>query len=66
MEGYDLDRKSGTSNLQLSSQDIHGYSLWDSNPQNPLVGKSILLILKHHWEKLTFKYQQAKTSLKSE
>ena len=26
MEGYVLDRKSGTSNLQLSLQDIHGYS----------------------------------------
>lgn len=67
MEGYDLDRKSGTSNLQLSSQDIHGYSLWESNPQNPF-GKSILLdrlhgqsivkyLIKHHWEKLTFDYQ---------
>lgn len=67
MEGYDLDRKSGTSNLQLSSQDIHGYSLWDLNPHTALSGKSILLDRLHgqsivkptqtSLEKLIFKHQ---------
>ena len=67
MEGYDLDRKSGTSNLQLSSQDIHGYSLRDLNPLTPFVGKSILLDRLHgqsivkptqtSLEKLIFKHQ---------
>ena len=44
MDGYDLDRKSGTSNLLLSSQDTYGYSCGNLTHNHPYNRESILAL----------------------
>ena len=54
MEGYDLDRKSGTSKLQLSSQDTYGCSSRDRTYYHPGYQESILALHKSLKEQICF------------